>query len=75
MNFLNQSSLRLFADKLAARSTLTDGEQQALANLPAQAAQIDAYVDDVRRGERVEHACLIVDGIIGRFGQNRDVSR
>ena len=70
-----QPNLRLFLDRLTSRSVLSQKEEQAILNLPAYAAQVQANRDFVRLGEVVDHACLIVDGIAGRFGQNAEGAR
>ncbi len=54
---------------------LSDEEQQAILNLPTHAAQVQANRDFVRLGEVVDHACLIVGGLVGRFGQNAEGAR
>jgi CRP-like cAMP-binding protein len=38
--------------------------------LPGHPVQVQSNRDFVRLGERVDHACLVVDGLVGRFGQN-----
>ena len=67
--------LQRFLNRLTSRSILTQEEQQAVLELPCHAAQARTNVDFVRLDERVDHACLIVDGIVGRFGQDRDGNR
>jgi CRP-like cAMP-binding protein len=57
------------------RSKLSSVEQQAILDLPAYPAQIQTNRDFVRLGERVDHACFVVAGLVGRFGQNREGSR
>ncbi|WP_159868193.1 Crp/Fnr family transcriptional regulator [Novosphingobium sp. 9U] len=54
---------------------LTREEEKALLDLPCHAAQVRANEDFVRLGEHVDHACLIVDGLVGRFDQNHQGSR
>jgi len=68
-------SLQLFLDRLTARSVLTDEESQAILNLPRRASQVDANRDFVRIGERVDHCCFIVEGVMGRFGQTSQGTR
>jgi len=65
----------LFLDRLTARSVLTDEERQAILSLPTRAAQVEANRDFVRMGEKVDYCCLIVDGMMGRFGQTLDGTR
>jgi CRP-like cAMP-binding protein len=42
-----------------------------LLGLAGQSREIAAHVDFVRQGMPVDHACLVVSGLVGRFGQNR----
>lgn len=70
-----RSNLRLFLDRLNSRSVLTDEEQQAVLNLPGQAQQVESNRDFVPLGARVDHACLVVAGIVGRFEQNGEGAR
>lgn len=67
--------LQPFVDRLASRSPLGRAERQALLDLPASPAQIETNRDFVRLGERVDHASCVVQGLIGRFGQNRQGNR
>ncbi len=70
-----QPNLQRFLDRLTSRSVLSDEEQQAILNLPTHAAQVQANRDFVRLDEVVDHACLIVEGLVGRFGQNAEGAR
>jgi CRP-like cAMP-binding protein len=67
-----QLNLQPFVDKLTSHSVLSQEEQQAILNLPGHAAQVQANRDFVRLDEVVEHVCLIVDGLVGRFDQNTE---
>lgn len=64
-----------FMRKLDARGQLGAGERQAILTLPGHPVQVPTNQDFVRLGEVVSHACLIVDGLAGRFGRNRDGAR
>lgn len=75
MSISDINPLRLFVSKLVRHSALSVEEKQALLALPAHPVQVSYNSDFVRLGERVEYACLVVDGLVGRFGQNRDGSR
>jgi CRP-like cAMP-binding protein len=68
-------NLQLFLDRLTTRSVLCDEERQAILGLPTRASQVDANRDFVRIGERVDHCCLIVEGMMGRFGQTSEGAR
>jgi len=63
-------NLQRFLDRLNSRSILTSEEQQAVLDLPGQAEQVHANQDFVALGQRVDHSCLMVAGIVGRFDQN-----
>jgi CRP-like cAMP-binding protein len=69
------AALRPFIKRLASRSILTDAEVHALLGLNGKIKEVAVHTDFVRPGEPVDHACLVVDGIVGRFGQNRDGQR
>ena len=66
------STLQLFANRLASRSILTDEEEAAIIGLTGQLKEVAAHIDFVRLGEQVDHSCLVVDGLVGRFGQNKE---
>jgi hypothetical protein len=70
MNDVQTSALELFVKRLSSRSTLTDGEVTALLGMNGRLAEIAAHIDFVRLGEPVDHGCLMVAGLVGRFGQN-----
>jgi CRP-like cAMP-binding protein len=71
MNKATRVALKLFVNRLASRSVLTDEEVTALLGLKGQVKQIAGRVDVVGLGEQVDHSCLVVDGLLGRFGQSR----
>jgi CRP-like cAMP-binding protein len=63
-------ALQLFAKRLGSRSLLSGEEQSAVLSLQGQIKQVPAHKDFVHLGEVVDHACLLVEGFVGRFGQN-----
>jgi CRP-like cAMP-binding protein len=65
-------ALRLFLKRLSSRSVLTETEQNALLDLTGDIKLLASHADFVRLGERVDHSCLVVSGMVGRFGSNRD---
>lgn len=65
-------NFQTFLDRLTSRSVLSNEEQQAILGLPGYAAQAQANCDFVRLDEVVDHASLIVEGLVGRFGQNAE---
>jgi CRP-like cAMP-binding protein len=71
----NIRDLQRFLDRLTSRSVLTDEEQQAILDLPARAEHVQANRDFVPLGATVDHCCLIVEGIVGRFDQNWEGKR
>jgi CRP-like cAMP-binding protein len=75
MNDMKNAGLQLFVDRLRSRSALTDDELSALLGLSGSIKKVAARTDFVRLGEPVDHACLIVEGLAGRFGQNGDGGR
>ncbi len=68
-------ALQLFVNRLLSRSILTEEEEAAVLRLPGQVKQIAAHQDFVRLGEQVDHSCLVVNGLVARFGQNKDGNR
>ena len=75
MSLSDPAPLQPFLDKLLSRSDLGIAERQAILDLPTLPAQIQTNRDFVRLGERTNHACFVVDGLVGRFGQNREGNR
>lgn len=75
MTLQNQPNLQRFLDRLTSRSVLSDEEQEAILGLPGLAAQAETHRDIVHLGEVVDHACLLVEGLVGRFGQNTNGER
>jgi CRP-like cAMP-binding protein len=67
--------LQAFLNRLTVRSVLTEEERQAILGLPTRAGQVQGNRDFVRIGEKVDHCCLIVEGMMGRFGQTSDGNR
>ncbi|MGN6620555.1 MAG: Crp/Fnr family transcriptional regulator [Sphingomonas sp.] len=68
-------ALDLYLARLALRSPLGDAERAALLSLPAEAKVVGVERDFVRIGDRVDHACLVVDGLVARFAQIRNGMR
>jgi CRP-like cAMP-binding protein len=61
--------MQQFLARLLTRSALTDEEQQAVLDLPASVQRVPANCDFVGLGEHLDHACLVVDGLVARFEQ------
>lgn len=70
-----RSDLQPFLDRLTKRSRLTEAEQQAILGLPTRTSQVHANRDFVRLDERVEDASIVVEGVIGSFGQTKEGAR
>ncbi len=66
------SALQLFVNRLTSRSTLTRAEVTAVLNLTGRSKQIRGHVDLFRPGQQVDHTCLVVEGVVGRFGQSKN---
>jgi CRP-like cAMP-binding protein len=65
----------MFVDRLLTRSILTEEEQQVVLRLPTHAMQVQSRQDFVLMNEEATYSCLIVSGLVGRFGQTVDGSR
>jgi CRP-like cAMP-binding protein len=72
---LRGSGLQFFVNRLASRSVLTEEEQNAVLGMNGQVKQVAAHVDFVQQGEEVDHSCVVVEGLVGRFGQNGEGDR
>lgn len=68
----NHSGIPRFLDRLLRRSPLDSEEQQAILGLSSHAEQYRPNFDIVSVGETVDHSCLIVHGLAGRYDQMAD---
>lgn len=75
MSLSDPAPLQPFLTRLLSHSALGETERRAILGLPSHPAQIQTHRDFVRLRERVGHACFVVEGLVGRFGQNRDGKR
>lgn len=75
MRFANRLDLQKFLNRLLCRSVLADEEQDAILDLPCHFDTVKANRDFVGLRENIDHVSLIVEGLVGRFDQNRDGSR
>ncbi len=71
----SDNPFRAFVDNLERHSQLQREERQAILALGGHVVEIRANQDFVRLGERVDHACLVAQGLVGRFGQNDEGNR
>lgn len=72
MRYADRLDLQRFLNRLLCRSLLTGEEQDAILDLPCHFAQVRANRDFVGLREDVDHASLIVEGLVGRFDQNSE---
>lgn len=72
---ISEAPLQLFLNKLRLRSTINADEGRAILSLLGQAVRIPANRAFVRLGERVDHANLVVEGLVGRFAETREGGR
>jgi CRP-like cAMP-binding protein len=75
MTFSNEPPFVRFLQKLLSHSALNAEEQQAILGLPVRPFQVRANADIVRLGETVDHACLVFEGLVGRFEQTHEGQR
>ena len=75
MSDLRRDALGLFLNGIVARSRLSDEEREAILDMPGEVAHVRGNHDLVRLGEVVNRTCLVVDGMMARFGQTRDGQR
>ncbi|WP_260596626.1 Crp/Fnr family transcriptional regulator [Sphingomonas endolithica] len=57
------------------RSVLTEEEEQAILALPTQEVVLRSRQDYLHIGQKTSYACLVIEGMIGRFGQTSDGTR
>jgi CRP-like cAMP-binding protein len=75
MPSFNHAALTRFLERLLRRSCLSAEEQAEILGLKSHVAQADNHRDIVRPGMKVDHACLVVAGLVGRFDQMADGQR
>jgi CRP-like cAMP-binding protein len=75
MTDMQTAALQLFVNRLGSRSLLSDVEVSALLAMNGRLDRVAARTDFIRPGEQVDHSCLVVDGLVGRFGQNSEGAR
>ena len=69
------ADLQHFLDRLLLRSALSQEERDAILDLPGEMKLVRANLDIVQEGEVVDHACLVVEGLLGRFQDLSDGRR
>jgi CRP-like cAMP-binding protein len=68
-------ALRLFLARLMARSPLGAEDQKTVLGLPCTVRHFAAHREIVQLGQQVEHAGLVADGFVARFGQTEEGQR
>src|SRR3954469_523591 len=69
------AALQKFLSRVLSRSALSSEEQRAILSLNCRASQFPARIDIVSPDERVDYACLVGSGVVGRFDQMRNGQR
>jgi CRP-like cAMP-binding protein len=75
VNHPSLSDLHIFIARLLMHSNLSAEEQRVLSALPNRAQNVLVNRDLIRLDQQTFDACVVVDGLVGRFGQNRDGER
>lgn len=75
MPFPPHDALAAFLAKTSSRTPLGANERLAILDLPTSPRQVARNRDIVRHGDMVDHATLVVSGLVGSFGQNREGNR
>ena len=68
-------ALAAFLDMLQCHSKLSSAEQSLILRLPGRIERIRSRSDIVTPGQTVDHACLVIAGLVARFDQMRDGHR
>jgi CRP-like cAMP-binding protein len=61
--------LKPFLERLTSRSILSEPEREQVLDLPGRIRQVRPNEELVADDERVDFACLVVEGLVGRFHQ------
>lgn len=69
MSRSTHADIQPFLDRLAVRSELTREERLAILDLPGHRLAVSARRDFVREKEETAFSCLIISGLVARFGQ------
>lgn len=64
-----QKAFELWIRRITMRSDLSASDIALLRSLPYEEHEVRTNHDFVRMGELVTHACLVSEGVVGRFGQ------
>jgi CRP-like cAMP-binding protein len=75
MSKFAKDGLQLFLDHIRMHTNLAPKEEEALLSLCAEEVTYAAHQDVVRPRQKVNHACLVVEGLAARFDRMRDGRR
>ena len=70
-----ESHLHSFLYRLTRRSLLSTAEQREILNLPSKIVAAAPNTDFVRSGEMAGQACVVLEGLVGRFQQANNGGR
>ena len=70
-----EAALALCLRRLEQRSELTDQDRATVLSWPGIVTHYKSSRDVVRLGEQTRHSCLVMDGMVARFGQTSDGHR
>jgi len=68
-------TLDRYLTRLALRSPLTQEERQAILALPSSSSKKAAGSSFVASGDEIDHACVVLTGLVSSFKQTRDGTR
>jgi len=68
-------TLERFLRRLNSRSVLSGTEQQAILSLPFEGENVRSKSEIVHLGQDIDHASLVIDGIVARFDQDTNGTR
>ena len=69
MRSIGKSALEIFADRLSSLAPLDEQDVRNILALSGRIGQARSNSDVVTPGQAVDHVCLVVEGLLGRFGQ------
>ena len=75
MRSIGKSALEIFADRLSSLAPLDEQDVRNILALSGRIGQARSNSDVVTPGQAVDHVCLVVEGLLGRFGQLSDGTR
>lgn len=70
-----RAALGLWLRRMERRSVLTDDDRETVLSFPGETRSFQSSRDIVRMGDRMDHSCLVMDGMVARFGQTMEGHR